>query len=79
MIMIMKSRNTRQTEHVAAKKKEMRKNAYIYIYIWGENIYRKISYIFTLRRMCGFSLILNDSFSDDGLKRRTKLVTIVNC
>jgi len=32
-----------------------------------------------LRRLYGFSLILNDARSDDGLNRRQKLVIVVNC
>jgi len=34
---------------------------------------------FTLRRLYGFSLILNNAWSGDGLNRWLKLITIVNC
>jgi hypothetical protein len=73
----MKSTKTRRAEHVARKEeRKMRENAYIF---WERIYVGRYLPIFTLRRLCGFSLILNDAFSDDGLKRRPKLVNIANC
>jgi len=35
-------------------------------------------FFFTLERFCWFSLISNDARSDDGLRRKSKLVAIVS-
>jgi hypothetical protein len=81
MIVLVITRKARQTEHVAGKEERNNEGKCIYI-LGGGNIYPYIGRslpIFTLRRSCGFSVILNYSFSDDGLKRRTKLVSTVNC
>ena len=83
MIVIMKSRDTRRTEHVAGKEeRNNEENAYIFGG-GGIYIYRKISSHFYIKTIvCVFVFFFfyfNDSFSNTGLKRRTKLVTIVNC